>query len=145
MGNKHAQLITWVLLIVLILSSWYAVYIIKKDFIDSFDAIRTQATINQIPTEPKSGYTPIKGVDYYDGKDGQDGKDSVSNHTETTIIKEVPLKGIDGIDGKDGENGKTPDIQCNPKKNRWEVRYNKEDQWKILGESPVKCTLERLL
>ena len=41
-------------------------------------------TIQGEPGEKgKDGYTPQKGVDYFDGKDGQDGKD-----------------------GKDGENGK---------------------------------------
>lgn len=35
------------------------------------------------------GYTPIKGVDYFDGKDGY-----------------TPVKGVDYFDGKDGVNGK---------------------------------------
>lgn len=43
------------------------------------------------------GYTPIKGVDYFDGKDGRDGKDGYT-----------PIKGVDysdGINGKDGRDG----------------------------------------
>lgn len=36
----------------------------------------------------KDGYTPVKGVDYFDGKDGINGKD--------------------GVDGKNGSDGKTP-------------------------------------
>lgn len=36
----------------------------------------------------KDGYTPVKGVDYFDGKDGKDGKD--------------------GQNGKNGVDGKTP-------------------------------------
>lgn len=39
----------------------------------------------------KDGYTPVKGVDYFDGKDGEDG------HT--------PQKGKDYFDGKDGDDG----------------------------------------
>jgi hypothetical protein len=52
------------------------------------------------------GYTPRKGVDYFDGKDGangKDGKDGVDGYT--------PQKGIDYFDGqpgKDGADGKTP-------------------------------------
>lgn len=45
----------------------------------------------------KDGYTPIKGIDYFDGKDGSDGY--------------TPVKGkdyFDGKDGKDGVDGKTP-------------------------------------
>lgn len=55
----------------------------------------------------KDGHTPIKGVDYFDGKDGKDGKDGY------TPIKDVdyfdgytPIKGVDYFDGKDGTNGK---------------------------------------
>lgn len=50
------------------------------------------------------GYTPVKGLDYFDGKDGLDGKDGVDGYT--------PIKGVDyfdgkdGIDGKDGQDGK---------------------------------------
>lgn len=54
----------------------------------------------------KDGYTPVKGVDYFDGKNGQDGY---------TPIKGVdyfdgrdgynPVKGVDYFDGKDGERG----------------------------------------
>lgn len=36
----------------------------------------------------KNGYTPIKGIDYFDGKDGINGKD--------------------GVDGKNGADGRTP-------------------------------------
>lgn len=49
----------------------------------------------------EDGYTPIKGVDYFDGADGKDGKDGANGYT--------PIKGIDyfdGIDGKDGQDGK---------------------------------------
>ena len=40
------------------------------------------------------GYTPIKGVDYFDGQDGKDGY--------------TPQKGIDYFDGADGKDGHTP-------------------------------------
>lgn len=43
------------------------------------------------PQGPKGqdGYTPVKGVDYFDGQPGKDG-----------------VNGKDGVDGKDGTNGK---------------------------------------
>jgi hypothetical protein len=37
------------------------------------------------------GYTPVKGIDYFDGKDGKDGY--------------TPIKGVDYFDGKDGKDG----------------------------------------
>lgn len=45
----------------------------------------------------KDGYTPVKGVDYFDGEDGY-----------------TPIKGVDyfdgtnGLDGQNGEDGYTP-------------------------------------
>ena len=50
-----------------------------------------------IKGEPgKDGYTPIKGVDYFDGKDGEPGKDGFT-----------PVKGVDYFDGADGAPGKS--------------------------------------
>lgn len=40
------------------------------------------------------GYTPIKGVDYFDGKDGKDG---INGYT--------PIKGVDYFDGQKGDKG----------------------------------------
>ena len=49
------------------------------------------------PLKGEDGYTPVKGVDYFDGEDGQDGY--------------TPVKGVDyfdGEDGQDGQDGYTP-------------------------------------
>jgi hypothetical protein len=45
----------------------------------------------------KDGYTPVKGVDYFDGVDGKDGKDGHDGYT--------PIKGVDYFDGVDGQDG----------------------------------------
>lgn len=48
----------------------------------------------------QDGYTPVKGVDYFDGLPGEPGKDGQDGYT--------PQKGIDyfdGVDGKDGSPG----------------------------------------
>jgi hypothetical protein len=45
----------------------------------------------------KDGYTPIKGIDYFDGQNGKDGVDGKDGYT--------PIKGVDYFDGKDGKNG----------------------------------------
>ena len=49
------------------------------------------------PQGPKGndGYTPVKGVDYFDGAPGAAGKDGYT-----------PVKGVDYFDGKDGAPGK---------------------------------------
>ena len=54
--------------------------------IDYFDGVNG--------VDGNDGYTPIKGVDYFDGADGVDGV--------------TPVKGIDYIDGVDGQDGYTP-------------------------------------
>lgn len=54
----------------------------------------------------KDGYTPQKGVDYFDGvngKDGKDGKDGIDGKDGYT-----PQKGVDYFDGKDGADGFSP-------------------------------------
>lgn len=49
----------------------------------------------------KDGYTPVKGIDYFDGQPGRDGKDGVDGKDGYT-----PVKGVDYFDGKDGVDGK---------------------------------------
>jgi len=86
----------------------------------------------------KDGYTPIKGVDYFDGVNGTN---SIS--TNTTIIEktieQVP------VNGSNGNDGLTPIPRCNISKNRWESRYNTYDLWKVIldeNNKPVKCTID---
>ena len=60
----------------------------------------------EIQSRGEDGYTPVKGVDYFDGKDGYtpvkgvdyfDGQDGKDGYT--------PVKGVDYTDGKDGKDG----------------------------------------
>lgn len=84
----------------------------------------------------KDGYTPVKGVDYFDGKN------SISTYTTETVVKEVAINGKDGVDGKNGNDGLTPELRCNIEKNRWEVRYSQESIYEVLNGEPVRCTIE---
>lgn len=47
----------------------------------------------------KDGYTPIKGVDYFDGEPGENGADGYT-----------PVKGVDYFDGQPGEDGVSPTV-----------------------------------
>lgn len=58
---------------------------------DAIDAALAQAKESG-EFDGKDGYTPVKGIDYFDGKDGQDGY--------------TPVKGVDYFDGSPGQNGK---------------------------------------
>lgn len=55
--------------------------------------VRNEINVDIIGTgaRGKDGYTPVKGVDYFDGIDGKDGKDGYT-----------PIKGIDYFDGEMG-------------------------------------------
>lgn len=81
----------------------------------------TTASIRGLQGEPgQDGYTPIKGVDYFDGQDGEDGQDGHSpvvtaskTGTVTTIYVDGSSiatinDGADGQDGQDGQDGHTP-------------------------------------
>lgn len=59
-----------------------------------------QELVNQIPT-PKDGYTPQKGVDYFDGEPGKDGSPDTGkqiiekiNNDDTTLIKASKISGL---------------------------------------------------
>lgn len=137
--------ITNILITILIILVSISIFMQFKqmDIID----IKIKSAINEVSKNikvPDDGYTPVKGIDYVDGKDGvngRNGKDSLSTHIleKETVIKEVPVNGKDGIDGK------TPILRCNDKKNRWEVSYNLDTMWTILRDTnnnPVKCIIE---
>lgn len=53
------------------------------------------------PGEPgKDGYTPIKGIDYFDGEPGKDGAPGEKGEPGYT-----PVKGVDYFDGEPGPQG----------------------------------------
>jgi len=63
---------------------------------DADEAKIAKKVLKQIPKpkDGKDGYSPIKGVDYFDGENGNDGY--------------TPVKNVDYFDGKDGRDG-SPD------------------------------------
>jgi hypothetical protein len=52
----------------------------------------------------KDGYTPIKGVDYFDGEPGKDGNPGPQG--EPGKDGYTPVKGVDYFDGENGADGK---------------------------------------
>ncbi len=66
-----------------------------KNFIIDIQRRVNNGEFNGRPGTPGlAGYTPVKGVDYFDGEDGKDGI--------------TPVKGVDYFDGEDGKDGITP-------------------------------------
>lgn len=154
MNYKGTKILLFIL-IVLILANMYLLIkereIFELRFNDSLKSMHEKIeSMSEEDKIPQDGNTPVKGVDYFDGKTpacyyedsqcrGADGKDSVSTHTETTVIQEVP---INGKNGNDGVDGKTPILRCNVQKNRWEVSYIGDNVWQILNGTPVPCTIK---
>lgn len=116
-----------------------AMDMLKKRITDVEDALQ------RIP-KSNDGYTPIKGIDYTDGKKGdkgeagRNGTDSKSTDTveKETVIKEVPVNGKDGIDGK------TIILRCNALRNRWETSYIGDTTWSVIRDTnndPIRCII----
>lgn len=84
------------------------------------------------------GYTPVKGVDYFDGQKGDTGDQGLKGDTGET--------GKTGQKGEDGQNGKDAyfDIRCNQNRNRWEVKFSPEDSWQVLNGKSIKCTINSI-
>lgn len=64
-------------------------------------------TILERGQDGNDGYTPVKDLDYFDGRDGRNGKDSISTHTilEQPTYTNVPVAGPRGDTGPEGPEG----------------------------------------
>jgi hypothetical protein len=104
----------------------------------------------------QTGYTPIKGIDYVDGKDGlagQDGKQGEVGATGVTGDKgtdgKTPIKNIDyfdginglnGIDGKDVDPKTVNDLNNRIDNNSNRINKLEESQYIVGGVLRIKST-----
>lgn len=98
--------------------------------------------VKSLDIKAENGYTPMKGVDYFDGKDGSNGQNGTDGYT--------PVKGVDytdGLKGEDGVNGVDAyiELRCNEIKNRWEVRYTVTETFQVLNGYAIKCTIPTIV
>lgn len=129
----------------------------KSDNINESIAALTQEVreLKKMPS-PKDGYSPIKGIDYDDGRDGSNGRsgkngvdgtngvNALSTHTENTVIKEVPIEGKAGEDGKDAP---ILQIRLNPYTSDLETKLSDNTFWETLipcGKLLVGCSTSGL-
>ena len=110
----------------------------------------TQGLQNSIENNPskivyvqaKDGYTPIKGIDYFDGAAGIN---SVSFSTTNTTVKEVPLigeTGKSGLNGLDGKDAPYQSVRINKDTGDLESKMSDEKFWIVLitcSELKVEC------
>lgn len=162
--RKFLNRLVWFMVIVLLATSFITIYLLI-DQRNAFGKIVDSSVKHHMEQlDIKDGYTPVKGVDYVDGKDATN--EQISKSVEQWFQKN-PIK--DGANGTNGEDGKdaptvtneqvdssvkkymkehppqtslTPIIRCNEDMNRWEVKYNQEDIWQLLGGTRIVCTVE---
>lgn len=112
-----------------------------------------QKTNKTIVYNAKNGYTPIKGIDYQDGKNGLN---AVSYSVTSTVIKEAPLLGVPGKSTYElwldlGNTGSAEDfieslkirqdIRVNPETKDVETKYSDQRVWTVL----FPCVAYRLV
>lgn len=96
-------------------------------------------------TAPKGndGYTPQKGIDYFDGENGKDGDTPLIKINDTTKNWEISydngatwsdsgVKAL-GEDGEDGKDAITPQVRINNTTKMWEVSYDNGSSWTSTG------------
>lgn len=150
--QKVFRTLAFVLAGVLLMTSFLTIYLLikQRDELGATIEKAVQSHVNGI----EDGYTPIKGIDYFDGKNATPLQ--IENAVNEYMSVNPPKDGVSGKDATDEQvdesvkehleasppkQGRTPIIQCNEKKNRWEVRYSLDDVWQLLGGQSVKCTV----
>lgn len=76
---------------------------VLKATIKNFNGVTIKGEKGDKGDKGDDGYTPIKGIDYFDGEDGKKGEKGTKGDPAYTPIKGVDY--FDGEDGKDGVNG----------------------------------------
>lgn len=141
---KNTNNITNILISILIVLIGILIFLTIRDS-GVIDVKINTAVENMKKTQPvkgidyNDGITPVKGVDYTDGKSIKGDK---GDKGDTGAKGENGIDGIDGKKGSDGVNGSTPELRCNVDKNRWEFKYTGTEQWRVLNESAVRCTMK---
>ena len=158
-GSKRIRWITWILLLLLlcsiVLNTFASIRTTELQAVLIDSKVKKQIESLNIPAG-KDGYTPIKNVDYVDGKDGV--TKTIHDFTSTTI--EIPNSGPKGDKGDSayqtwvnlGNVGTEqdfieslkpqvilPDLKCNIDKNRWETKLPSDPSWQALNGEVVPC------
>lgn len=150
--SKKQTTILFILVVTMLLAIIVAacIYVIRNDNrLKNLESLLSKQPKIVQPVDGKNGYTPIKGVDYFDGTNGKDGKDSHSTHTiekqtivENNIkevIKEIPIK---GAEGKKGNDGLTQQLLVDINTCYLMSKYTNDDSWLPLAQLPKPCKVE---
>lgn len=112
-----------------------------EDLGDSFAVVLTNG--HKFAVEKLAGKTPVKGVDYFDGKDGIDGEDGEPGKKGDPGPRGEP--GPRGAPGRDGAPGKPPKHQIKQTIQHWKLRFeNPNGSWGKWIDIPRKQTINML-
>lgn len=165
MKRSHLNIILWMVTIMAIMVAIFAVYMTaqKESDLRSLDEVIKQTVAREVSAaiqpsiQPKDGYTPIKNIDYFDGRHGKNATDDQVQKAVDKYMKDNPPQVTHGQDGKNATKEQiedavnkwfelhpplTPQTRCNVTKNRWEVRYGEDQAWQLMNNEKVKCTTE---
>lgn len=146
---KPTNNLRWIIIFFMMVSIVIGIVIIyllldNKDKIS--EEIRNTVTkqVNGInlksPSNGKDGITPIKNVDYFDGKDGKNSQSTkIILKERETVIRERVAQPKNGRDGKDAP---ITLIRCNVERNRWEYKLYGDETWGVLNDEEVPCTVK---
>jgi len=158
---KKLRYIAWFVLLIALAASVLTTYILiqqqgsLKENLKDVISSQVHSEISNIPT-PTNGTdgknaTPEQishAVSTYlaqnpikNGSNGTNGSNATDEQVQQAVNNYLIANPIKNTDGKDGIDGKTPQIQCNLLKNRWEVKYSETDNWQVLNGQIVKCAI----
>lgn len=94
------------------------------------------------PVPGKDGYTPVKGVDYFDGKDGKDGKPGKDGLDGESIVGPQGPAGRDGKVGPAGSPDTAAQIVAKLKSLKGKERLSYDDLKDLPPPSPASKSIE---
>lgn len=149
MKAKLKAFIVWgVALLIIALSIANLIVTIKNNEQRAETKLRIERLEKIIEVRP----TVIHGINGIDGEpgissngeDGKDGKSAYQSATDNGFIG-TEKEWVDSLQGKTGNTPAAPDIICNVLKNRWEIKYDGDTNYKVLNGIPTPCTIINLL
>lgn len=128
--------VVWVILGLLILANFIVLFYIalrQPEFIiQQFKGEEGKPGVSIRGDTGPPGYTPIKGIDYFDGQKGDKG-DTGPQGPQGPAGED----GTNGTNGVDGEPGRTAEFDC--QNGDFVTRYEGDDAWKVLQKDSGAC------
>lgn len=137
---KRGDIKLWVAILVLIGLVLYLIFIsVRTGESRQRQIDQLRQIVHTLPTtQPKDGYTPVKGVDYTDGAPGPVGPQGKTGDKGDAGSQgpqgEPGIPGKDGAQGDPGADGRTQELKCDG--GQLKTRYSGDFLW---SSTNIKC------